>query len=105
MPLQTLPTQSNTQDASAPSRPAPTLYERLGKATGIRSLVDDIVTEHMNNPVVSARFLPYASDPARLAKINEHTCAFLAAGSGGPAAYAGRSMAEAHRGMNVSAAE
>ena len=106
MTLQTVTTPTNTQNAShTSSHAAPSLYERLGKAEGIRALVDDIVAEHMKNPGVSARFLPYASDPARLAVIKQHTCAFLAAGSGGPGAYAGRSMADAHRGMNVSAAE
>ena len=106
MTLQTVTTPTHTQSASPTAAlAAPSLFERLGKADGIRALVDDIVAEHMKNPSVSARFLPYAADPARLAKVKEHTCAFLAAGSGGPQAYAGRGMLEAHRGMNISAAE
>ena len=81
------------------------LYERLGAADGIAALVDDIVAAHMSNPIIKARFLPYQEDPARLSAIKSHTRAFLAMGSGGPASYAGRSMSDAHRGMNVSAAE
>jgi hemoglobin len=52
-----------------------------------------------------ARFLPYRDDPDHLATVKQHLRNFLGAGSGGPEHYAGRSMPEAHRGMNVSAGE
>ena len=81
------------------------LYERLGGATGIATLVDDIVEAHMNNPLVKARFLPYRDDPDHLASVKQHTRNFLGAGSGGPEQYKGRSMPETHRGMNISAEE
>ncbi len=35
------------------------LFERLGGTTGITSIVEDAVEAHMNNPAISARFLPY----------------------------------------------
>lgn len=82
-----------------------TLYERLGGADGIDALVDDIVAAHMENDVISTRFRPYAEDPERLGELKDHLRKFLAMGSGGPAAYTGRSMPEAHRGMNISVAE
>ena len=82
-----------------------TLYQRLGGQDGIASIVDDIVDAHMENPVVGPRFQPYAEDPERLAEIKDHLRKFLAQGSGGPSAYQGRGMPEAHRGMNVSVAE
>lgn len=82
-----------------------TLYENLGGATGISKMVDDIVEAHLNNPVIKARFLPYLEKPERVAEIKKHTCDFLAAGSGGPEKYTGRSMPETHRGMNISEAE
>lgn len=82
-----------------------TLYERLGAATGIERLVDAIVDAHMRNPVIKARFLPYRDEPNRLAELKQHLCGFMAAGTGGPDEYEGRSMPEAHRGMNVSEAE
>lgn len=88
-----------------PTAPAPTLYERLGSTPGIRALVDDIVQAHMTNDVIKARFLPYADQPERLEELKGLLATFLEAGSGGPAAYTGRSMAEAHRGMNISASE
>ncbi|MDQ3033238.1 MAG: group 1 truncated hemoglobin [Myxococcota bacterium] len=81
------------------------LFERLGASPGISALVDDIVTAHMANPVINARYRPLLETPDRLATIKKHTCAFLEAGSGGPQQYTGRSMLDAHRGMNVSAAE
>lgn len=82
-----------------------TLYERLGAADGIAALVDDIVDAHLNNPVIHARFQPLAEDPARFEQAKGHLRNFLGAGTGGPEAYEGRDMVEAHRGMNVSAAE
>lgn len=81
------------------------MYERLGGADGIARLVDDIVAAHMRNPVIKARFLPYAERPDHLAQVKGHLRGFLSAGSGGPEAYAGRSMPEAHRGMNISTEE
>lgn len=92
-----MPTDAETKSAS--------LYDRLGGAQGISSLVDDIVEAHMQNPAVNARFLPSKDDPAHLAQVKRHTCAFLGAGSGGPEQYQGRSMPEAHRGMNIGEAE
>jgi hemoglobin len=81
------------------------LYERLGGSSGIAMQVDDIVSRHLDNPVIGARFRPYLEAPDRLAATKRHLCEFLEAGSGGPARYAGRSMQAAHRGMNIGAAE
>lgn len=81
------------------------LFQRLGGSSGISALVDDIVAEHMDNPVVRARFQPYLDTPDKLSAIKRHTCAFLEAGSGGPQQYSGRTMREAHRGMNINATE
>lgn len=81
------------------------LYERLGGAKGIAGLVDDIIEAHMKNPAISARFVPYRQDPDRLAEVKGHLRNFLGAGSGGPEQYNGRSMPDAHRGMNINAGE
>ncbi len=80
----------------------PSLFERLGGHEGIATLVDDIVDAHMQNPVVGPRFRPYAEDPAHLAEIKNHLRTFITQGGGGPSAYEGRSMPDAHRGMNIS---
>lgn len=83
----------------------PLLFERLGGTPGISALVEDIVARHMDNPAIRARFRPYLDTPDKLAMTKKHLCAFLEAGSGGKAQYAGRSMPDAHRGMNISEAE
>ncbi|KPQ05714.1 MAG: hemoglobin [Rhodobacteraceae bacterium HLUCCA12] len=82
-----------------------TLYERLGGAAGIRKIVDAMVDAHLRNPVIKMRFLPYLDQPERVAEIKQHTCDFFAAHTDGPGAYHGRSMVEAHRGMNIAEAE
>ena len=61
-----------------------TLFERLGGTEGITSLVDEVVEAHMNNPAISARFLPYTEQPEKLATIKKHTIDFFVMGSGGP---------------------
>jgi len=81
------------------------LFERLGGTSGITALVDDIVTRHMENPVIGARFRPFLETPDKLAVTKKHLCTFLEMGSGGAAQYGGRSMRDAHRGMNVSEQE
>jgi hemoglobin len=83
----------------------PLLFERLGGTPGINALVEDIVALHMENPAIKARFRPYLDIPDKLATTKKHLCAFLEAGSGGTAQYSGRSMPDAHRGMNISEAE
>jgi hemoglobin len=82
-----------------------TLYERLGRSDGIRALVDTIAASHLANPSIAMRFLPLAQDPARLTVALQHLCNFLEAGAGGPAQYTGKSMPDAHRGMNISGEE
>ena len=81
------------------------LFDRLGGSSGIRALVEDIVTAHMENPVIQARFRPYLETPEKLDVTKKHLCAFLEAGSGGSQEYTGRNMRDAHRGMNISEAE
>ncbi|MGK2863230.1 MAG: group I truncated hemoglobin [Chitinophagaceae bacterium] len=81
------------------------LFERLGGTSGITAIVNDAVEAHMNNPLISARFLPYKEQPERLAVIKKHTIDFFCAGSGGPVSYSGRDMPTTHRGMNISPAE
>ena len=96
---------STTQLNPGSMQQVASLYDRLGAATGIAGIVDDIVVAHLQNPVIKARFLPYLEKPERVNEVKQHMCHFLGAGSGGPEKYTGRSMPEAHRGMNISEAE
>jgi hemoglobin len=81
------------------------LFERLGGISGITAIVDDAIETHMNNPAISARFLPYKEQPEKLSKIRQHSIDFFSAGSGGPVSYTGRDMTTTHKGMNISPAE
>ncbi len=81
------------------------LFERLGGVSGIKTIVDDVVEAHMNNPAISARFLPYKEQPDKLAIIKQHTVDFFSAGSGGPVTYSGRDMTTTHKGMNINPTE
>jgi hemoglobin len=81
------------------------LFDRLGGTRGITAIVDDVVEEHMNNPAINARFLPYKEQPEKLAVIKQHTIDFFSAGSGGPVTYSGRDMPATHKGMNINPTE
>lgn len=94
-------TQAQKSNKNGPK----SLFERLGGTKGITKLVDDTVDFHMNNPAISAIFLPYNNQPEKLAMIKKHTVDFFSAGSGGEVAYIGRDMVTTHTGMNISAAE
>ncbi len=80
---------------------AKSLYSRLGGAEGIRRIIDDVITAHLNNPVVRERFRK-AEDIGRL-KIKAWE--FFCAGAGGPETYTGKDMIAAHRGMNITEQE
>lgn len=81
------------------------LFERLGRSSGIERIVDEVAGRHLENPVIAARFRPYLDEPAKLQALKEHLARFLEMGSGGPQRYAGRDMRSAHKGMNISPAE
>ena len=82
-----------------------TLFDRLGGREGISIIVNDALENHMNNPHIKARFLPYMNRPEYLAVVKQHTIDFFIMGSGGPSAYKGRDMTTTHTGMNISPGE
>lgn len=79
---------------------AATLYERLGGAERIASIVEDAIDRHAVNPALAPRFR--GKDLPQLKKLGTQ---FFCAGAGGPQAYAGRDLRSAHAGMNISEAE
>ena len=70
-------------------------------ATGISKIVDNVLANHLANPVVRTRF-EHARDFEDLRK---KAIEFFAAGSGGSEAYTGKDMRTAHAGMNISEQE
>ena len=81
------------------------LFDRLGRSSGIERIVDEVASRHLVNPVIAARFRPYLDQPGKLQALKEHLARFLEMGSGGPQRYTGRDMKSTHTGMNISPAE
>jgi hemoglobin len=77
------------------------LFDRLGGTAGIGRIVDDVMAAHLSNPLIKTRF-ENAKDLDRAGRMAKE---FLAAGSGGTAAYTGKDMLAAHKGMNISEQE
>lgn len=77
------------------------LYDRLGGYDGIVRIVDDVMANHLVNPLIKSRFQAIAD----LDRAKRMAADFFAAGSGGDTEYTGKSMLEAHRGMNISEQE
>ena len=79
---------------------ASTLYEDLGGADGIHVIVDHFVDHLLADPRAAPTFAD--SNIERFRRLmNEQLCEL----SGGPCHYSGRSMASAHRGLNLDQAE
>ncbi len=77
-----------------------TLYQRLGGAQRVASIVDNAIDRHAVNPVLAPRFR--GKDLPKLKALGTQ---FFCAGIGGPQRYEGRDLRTAHAGMNVSEAE
>jgi hemoglobin len=76
------------------------LYERLGRAEGIRAIVEEAVDRHAANPLLAPRF-----SGKDLAHAKEMGSTFFCMGAGGPQRYEGRDLRAAHAGMNISEQE
>lgn len=78
-----------------------TLYERLGRREGITRITADLMKNHMDNPLVNARF----RNSEDLARVERRAVEFFCAGTGGPEAYTGQDMVTTHKGMNINEQE
>lgn len=78
-----------------------TLYQRLGEAEGIARIVEDVMANHLANPLVKTRF----ENIKDLERTKRMAREFFGAGSGGPNPYTGKDMLAAHQGMNISEQE
>lgn len=79
--------------------PSASLHQRLGGTEAIASVVDTFLVQVLADTVINKRFntLPAPRVAAlRLNLINQ-----ICSATGGPCTYTGRSMMEAHAGMNV----
>jgi hemoglobin len=78
------------------------LFARLGGRDGITKVVNDVMTNHMANPVISTRF---AHAQQTVEAMAQHAVEFFCTGLTGVDTYAGRPLAKAHAGMNISEQE
>jgi hemoglobin len=73
-----------------------TLYDRLGGRPAITAVVNDFVGNVARDKRIN-RFFANTDIPRLKRLLVQQICA----GSGGPCKYEGRSMREAHRGLNI----
>jgi len=77
------------------------LYDRLGQEQGISRIVRDVLTLHLQNPLIKSRF-EAVKDMDRLHRVSVE---FFCSGSGGPQAYTGRDLVATHKHMNLNEQE
>jgi hemoglobin len=84
----------------------PSLYERLGGAYSIATVVDDFIERLLVNPTLNAN--PAISEArARVPKagLKFHVTTQLCEVTGGPCKYTGRAMKDAHQHLNITEAQ
>ena len=77
-----------------------TLYERLGKESRVRKIVNDVLDKNANNPLIAYHFKNVEMD-----KLKQLVFEFFSMGTGGPYKYTGRDMRTAHTGMKINEKE
>ena len=75
------------------------LYKRLGGYDAIAAVTDDFIGRLATNKDLS-RFFVGLSDDSKT-KVRQHIVDFLCNKSGGPCAYIGRTMKDAHKGLKI----
>ena len=86
-------------------QPDPTLYERLGGINAISAVVDQFLANVVADNSINGRFVATVADPFRTQLLRNNLIDQVCAGSGGPCQYKGKTMKEAHTGMNITDAE
>jgi hemoglobin len=91
---------------SAPQGALPSLYERVGGAYGIASVVDDFIERLFVNETLNANpAIKEARARVPKAGLKFHVTAMVCQVTGGPCRYTGRTMKEAHQHLNITPAE
>lgn len=72
------------------------IYESIGGADSVRVAVDDFYVRVLGDPSLA----PYFTG-TDMAHLKAHQRAFITAALGGPQAYEGKSMADAHGGREI----
>ncbi|MCZ6769114.1 MAG: group 1 truncated hemoglobin [Acidobacteria bacterium] len=94
------------EEVQAEETAEPSLYDRLGGAHPIASVVDDLIDRVAANDALNAN---PAVDEARkrvpTPGLKFHLTAMVCQAAGGPQQYTGRSMIEVHQNMNITEEE
>ena len=84
----------------------PSLYERLGGAYSIATVVDDFIERLLVNVTLNANpAIKEARKRVPKAGLKFHVTTLVCEVSGGPCKYTGRTMKESHQQLNISQAE
>src|SRR5688500_1771753 len=89
--------------ASTQEQKGPSLYQRLGGREGIAGVVDDFVVNALADPQIGPAFKQL--QPAQVFKLKSNISDFMCDATGGPCAYVGRPMKDAHKGMQLTDAD
>lgn len=94
-----------TRTAVAQGR-QPSLYERLGGAYSIATVVDDFIERLLVNDTLNANpAINEARKRVPKAGLKFHVTTLVCEASGGPCKYAGRTMKDSHQQLNITEAE
>jgi len=83
------------------SKPAATLYTRLGGIDAIAAVTDKFIANVGADNVINAKFEATVADSYRLEAFRNNLVDQICAGAGGPCQYKGKTMADAHAGMGI----
>lgn len=103
------PVSSASVPAPPPPAPAPTstkqsLYERLGGEIGIASVVDDFIKAMANDPRIKQEHRKHFQE-GDVAALKKKLVDQIGEATGGPQKYTGKSMKEAHQGLQITNAD
>ncbi len=76
------------------------LYKRLGGYDAIAAVTDDFIGRLATNKDLSRFFIGLSDDSKT--RVRQHIVDLLCNVTGGPCAYTGRSMKDAHKGLKIS---
>lgn len=77
-----------------------TLYQRLGETAGITAVIDSFIPVVAGDAVINAQFAGTIAG-GRIPALKQHLVEQICMATGGPCAYTGKSMPQAHAGMSI----
>ncbi|MBK7856059.1 MAG: group 1 truncated hemoglobin [Bacteroidetes bacterium] len=97
--------KKDDDDETVTPTPTPTLYERLGGINAISAVTDQFLANVVADPVINARFAATIADANRTRLLRLNLIDQICAAAAGPCQYKGKTMIEAHQGLNITEVE